>query len=240
MENSTNQKMGTPQAIVVAGVLIMVAILLTNKGGTTNTNNKAVPKTLSEQVGITGSQKEAFALCIKNTDTDTLKKNIDDNVDKAMKGVPSGERGTPYAVVIGLNGVKTDIRGADSYENVKKIVDNATLGKVGTAYTGDLSPITTEDHIFGNPDAIVKIVEYSDFECPYCKMFHPTLKRIVTESNGQVAWIYRNWPLHQHSLEKLTAAECVAKVKGNDAYWKYADLLFGLLKTGDESVSDQL
>ncbi len=223
-------KISTPAAIIIAGVLIMAGILVSN-----SKPKETVAKTLSEQVGIS---KEKMTQCIKDTDVDTLNKNINDSVDKAM--VKVGQRGTPYSVIIGKNGVKTEILGADTYENVKKLVSDAKEGIIAKKYEGAIPLPTKEDHVLGNPQASVTIIEYSDFECPYCKQFHPVLKRIVTESNGDVRWIYRNYPLHQHSFEKLVAAECVAKLKGPDAYWKYSDLLFGLLKTGNDSVSDQL
>jgi protein-disulfide isomerase len=223
-------KISTPMAIVLAGVLIMVGIIASKGGSTT-----PAPKTLSEQVGVS---KENLLACIKGTDLDALNKSINDSVDKAMVNV--SQRGTPYSVVIGKDGVKTEIKGADSYANVKQMVNDALIGKVATVYTGNIPPVTSDEHIFGNPDAIVTIVEYSDFECPYCKQFQPVLKQIVQESGGNVRWVYRDYPLHQHSFEKLVAAECIAKLKGNDAYWKYGDLLFSLLKTADDSVSEQL
>jgi protein-disulfide isomerase len=234
MENNTSgqNKISTPMAIVVAGVLIMVGILATKGGGGSTIQ---APKTISEQVGVS---KDKLLACIKAADVDALDKSINDSVDKAMVKVE--QRGTPYSVVLNEDGIGTEIQGADSYASVKKIVDDALVGKIAKAYTGNLPPVTADEHIYGNPDAKVTIVEYSDFECPYCKQFQPTLKKIVDESNGNVRWVYRNYPLHQHSFEKLLAAECVAKLKGNDAYWKYADLLFGLLKTGNDSVSEQL
>lgn len=225
----SKQQISAPIAIIVAGLLIMVGILLTKTSGPSE------PKTLSAQVGVS---KDKLDSCIKATDVDALNTSINDSVDKAMKDV--SQRGTPYSIVIGKDGVKTDIRGADSYENIKKIVDGALVGRVTSPYTGDLPPVTENEHIFGNPSATVTIVEYSDFECPFCKQIHPVLKRIVQESNGNVRWVYRHFPLHQHSFEKLVAANCVAQIKGNDAFWKYGDLLFGLLKTGDDSVSEQL
>ena len=231
--NKAKQQISTPVAIIVAGVLVMIGILLSKNG----TMKPSQPKTLSEQIGIT---KEKLNACIKSIDLDTLSANIDASVNKAMSAYPKNERGTPFSVVIGKNGVKTDIRGQESYENVKKIVDDALVGKVAKNYVGDIVESESNDYILGNPNAPVMIIEYSDFECPYCKGFHPTLKQIVEESNGNVKWIYRNYPLHQHSFEKLVAAECVYKIKGNDAYWDYSDLLFGLLKTSQDSVSEQL
>jgi len=110
MENNTNQKITTPVAIVVAGVLIMVGILLTNNG------NKVVKeKTLSEQVGV---NKTAFDACIKDTKLEDLYKTTSIEADAVMKNLPANERGTPYSVIIGKNGAKTDIRGALAKEEV--------------------------------------------------------------------------------------------------------------------------
>lgn len=84
------------------------------------------------------------------------------------------------------------------------------------------------DHVRGNPDAAVTIIEFSDFECPFCARLHPSLKRIV-EENDDVRWVYRHFPLSQIHLSALgaaTASECVAKLGGNDAFWQFADSAF--------------
>lgn len=237
MENNKKQTLSIPAAIVVAGFIIMMGILIA-KGGNNN-NNVSVPKdkTLSEQVGVS---KEALAACLKTIDEPTLTKNISTSVESAMSGVPTDKRGTPYSVIIGQGGIKTEILGAQSYENLKKTIDDISIGKVTIAYTGKIVESEPGDHIQGNPNAPVKIIEYSDYECPYCKAFQPILEKVVTESNGNVAWIYRHWPIHQNSLAKLEAAECIAKIKGNDAFWKYSDLLFGLLNPTPAPVTDQL
>src|SRR3989344_7080863 len=91
--------------------------------------------------------------------------------------------------------------------------------------------IDTTDHILGNPAAKVMIVEYSDFDCDYCKAFHETLNQIVANegAEGDVAWVYRHFPLveiHPNALSHARAAECVAQTAGNDAFWKFADELF--------------
>src|SRR4051812_7191904 len=68
------------------------------------------------------------------------------------------------------------------------------------ALSGDtqpIAPITDKDHILGNPNAKIKIVEYSDPSCPFCKMFHPTMLKIMDTygKTGDVAWVYRHFPL---------------------------------------------
>lgn len=243
MENNNNnsQKITTPVAILVAGVLIVIAILIT-RGGTTGTESKS--KTLSEQVGVS---KAAFAQCMKDTNLEALLKTTSENADKAMSGVPAEERGTPYSVIVGKNGTKAEIRGAYPKEEVLKLVAEVKSGKVTTPYTGNIPEITAEDHIIGSIDAPIVIVEYSDLECPYCKRFGGVMKEIVAESNGEVAWIYRHWPVHtdtsrgQYALEKAGASECVAKIKGNDAFWQYVDLVFGLMDPVEaKSVTNNL
>jgi protein-disulfide isomerase len=88
---------------------------------------------------------------------------------------------------------------------------------------------SASDHIRGSLNAPIVLVEYSDFQCPYCQMVHPTLKRLVDESNGQIAWIYREYPLtslHPQAQPAALAAECIAEELGNDAFWKFADTIF--------------
>lgn len=91
-------------------------------------------------------------------------------------------------------------------------------------------PITSEDHVRGNISAQVKIVEYSDTECPFCKRFHTTLQDIMKEygSTDKVAWVYRHNPidqLHSKARKEAIATECAASLGGNDVFWKYLDRL---------------
>ena len=92
-------------------------------------------------------------------------------------------------------------------------------------------PVDVSDHILGNPAAPVKIVEYADFDCEYCRSFSNTLHEIIANEGikGQVAWVYREFPLttlHPNALAAARAAECAAKTGGNDVFWRFADLLF--------------
>lgn len=92
-------------------------------------------------------------------------------------------------------------------------------------------PVSAADHILGNPAAKVKIIEYSDFDCEYCKAFHGTLHQIVANAGakGEVAWVFREFPLieiHPNALAAARAAECVGETAGNDAFWEFTDKLF--------------
>lgn len=97
------------------------------------------------------------------------------------------------------------------------------------ALRADARPVDETDHVFGSRDADVMLIEYSDFECPFCSKIHPRLAEIVENSNGKVAWTYRHFPLtsiHTQALPTAIASECVAKLKGNDAFWAFAAATF--------------
>lgn len=87
------------------------------------------------------------------------------------------------------------------------------------------------DHIKGNPNAPILLVEYSDYDCPFCKQFHDTLTQVMQEygESGKIAWVYRHLPLeqlHPNAPKIAVAAECVADVAGNDAFWRFTDRVF--------------
>lgn len=94
-----------------------------------------------------------------------------------------------------------------------------------------INKITNKDHIRGNPNAEITIVEYSDTECPFCKQFHQTMKQIIAEygASGKVAWVYRNFPLdqlHPKARKEAEALECANELGGNDKFWQYTDRLY--------------
>lgn len=96
-----------------------------------------------------------------------------------------------------------------------------------------VKPVTAEDHLLGNPNADIVIIEYSDIECPFCKQFHVTMQQIMTEygSSGKVAWVYRHFPLtqiHPNAPRLAEASECVASLGGNAAFWKFLDEVFAV------------
>jgi protein-disulfide isomerase len=82
------------------------------------------------------------------------------------------------------------------------------------------------EHVYGDPDAPVTVVEYGDFECPYCAAAAPVLRQLVDQSAGRVRLIFRNFPLadtHPHALTAALAAEAAG---AQGAYWPMHDLLF--------------
>lgn len=96
---------------------------------------------------------------------------------------------------------------------------------------GIVAPITNKDHILGSKDAPIIIVEYSDFECPWCKVFHQTMHEILNTYGDKVAWVYRQSPiigLHPKAPKESEASECAAEQGGNEAFWKFADKIFSV------------
>jgi len=116
------------------------------------------------------------------------------------------------------------------------------IGKTAPAATGNvptqpavaetkIRPVDGSDNIKGNPNAPILVVEYSDYDCPFCKSFHETMNQIMNEYgvDGKIAWVYRQFPisqLHPNSPRISEAALCVGDVAGNDAFWKFSDQIF--------------
>src|SRR3989344_4842843 len=75
----------------------------------------------------------------------------------------------------------------------KKETTGNEITPTTTAPPEEVLRISDSDHVRGNVNAQIKIFEYSDFECPFCKQFHVTMERVVAEYGDRVAWIYRHF-----------------------------------------------
>ena len=89
------------------------------------------------------------------------------------------------------------------------------------------------DHILGNPSAPVKVVEYADLECPFCKTFNTTMHQVMDfyGQSGKVAWVYRPFPLaqlHSKAPKEAEAAECASEQGGDAAFYKYIDQVYAV------------
>ncbi len=125
------------------------------------------------------------------------------------------------AVVYGGD-IRTKLQSKDAPNTQKRVEDTTTAPTVEV-------PISGSDHIRGNINAEVTIVEYSDLECPFCKRFHETMKQALAEYGDKVRWVYKHFPLdqlHPKADKEAEAAECAGELGGNDAFWAYIDKIF--------------
>lgn len=135
----------------------------------------------------------------------------------------------PIAIVIGFGLIAASIYFGNSSKSVTTTTPEQQEQPAGDLEA--LAPITEEDHIRGNPNAPLVIVEYSDYDCPFCRNFHITMQKIMDDygANGEVAWVYRHFPLsslHPSAPYIAEASECVADLGGDEAFWTFTDLVF--------------
>jgi protein-disulfide isomerase len=137
------------------------------------------------------------------------------------------EMSAPLAILLSGGLIAGAIIFTNSYQPAEALQGVEAAG--GAKQTAVAEP-SAQDHWRGNPEAPIVLVEYSDFECPFCASIHPTLKRIVDESQGEVAWVYRHLPLesiHPQARPAAIASECIAQQLGSDGFWAFADQVFG-------------
>ena len=79
----------------------------------------------------------------------------------------------------------------------------------------NVAAVNSNDHIRGNLEAEVKIVEFSDLECPFCKSFHSTMKQVMEGYGDKVAWIYRHYPKPELRLSLPSARRNWAATKNS-------------------------
>ncbi len=138
----------------------------------------------------------------------------------------------PIAIVIGFAMIALAIFFSGNNGDTKPATLPATTSDTTAAVTtGTPRPVDETDYIRGNPNAPIIMIEYSDYDCPFCKQFHETMVQIMEEYGveGRVAWVYRQFPLPQlHPNAPLIseAALCVGDIGGQTAFWEFTDLIF--------------
>lgn len=114
--------------------------------------------------------------------------------------------------------------------NLAELAKGAPSAAGAQALEAKVAPLSSTDHIQGSKDAEVIIVEYSDTECPFCKRYHETLKRVFADygKDGKVAWVYRHFPLdmHKKAPKEAEAQECANELGSSAAFWKYTDTIY--------------
>lgn len=192
-----------------------------------------------------GAQTKSVSDLAKNIGLDTakFKQCLDSGKYKAKiqqqadGGAAGGVGATPTSVVYDMKtGKSALIEGAYPFDQAKSIIDNFISGiepTLGPSVTPPpeikiTRPSRQNDHWQGPVNPKYVMVEYSDLECPYCQKFHPTAKQLMSQYGGQMAWVYRHFPLpiHPKAPKLAEATECAFEQKGNDGFWNMTDKIF--------------
>lgn len=159
----------------------------------------------------------------------------------------AAKNGSSYAIPVAIIAGFGMIAGAIYFSgNNTPVVVNQNANTDGAAEErSPIPPVTADDHILGNPNAPIVVVEYSDYDCPYCKSFHETMHSVMDTygPSGKVAWVYRHFPIdkiHPSAPHIAAAAECVAELNGNEAFWTFSDLVFGERETNQMTDTTRL
>ncbi len=92
---------------------------------------------------------------------------------------------------------------------------------------GELTPpVSASDHAAGPDDAPVTLVEYGDYECPYCGMAHPIVKRAQRELGNRLRFVFRNFPLAESHPHARLAAQAAEAAAAQGKFWEMHDMLF--------------
>ena len=105
----------------------------------------------------------------------------------------------------------------------KNLDNNVQANKPAAA---SIRKIQKTEAVRGDSKAPITLIEYSDYQCPFCSSAHDTLKQVMDKYGDQIAWVYRHFPLdsiHPYSRLAAQAAEC-ANDQGK--FWEYSDVIF--------------
>ncbi|MBI5405072.1 MAG: thioredoxin domain-containing protein [Candidatus Kerfeldbacteria bacterium] len=209
--------------MAIAGFVVMAV-----KGGSSsttsykNTNTPVVANTGTGSVPDAATVASAIGL-----DAGKFKSCLDsgkyaDRVNKDVtEGGTIGVNGTPSTFVNG-----TQVVGAVPYAQLKSAIDAALAGTKGTV---NVPPINDNDHVIGGKNAKVQVIEYSDFECPFCKQFAPSIEQALQEYGDKIAVVFRHFPLtsiHPLAQKLAEGSECAAELGGKDKFWEFHDANF--------------
>lgn len=136
---------------------------------------------------------------------------------------PTGSAGTPTAVQPAQQGAM------GQHNNGEQAAGSVSV-----------KAVTDADHVKGATNAKLTIVEYSDFECPFCRRFLPTVNQALQEYPNDVRLVYRHFPLesiHPNARIAAIGSECAAE---QGKFWEYHDYIFEQTTTGAEIAKSEL
>lgn len=224
-----------PLAIILASIMISASIVYAFRDGVTTTgtanNNTTVTATgggsvasIVEEIDV---NLDEFNACIDNNDFKAeIEKDLSD-------GSSAGISGTPGFIIGNLdsdgNVSGAVVSGAQPFNVFSDAINSYLDGKGENTAKVSID----DDPIKGNRDnAKVAIVEFSDFECPFCQKFHgETYDQIISEfiDSGKAIYVYRDYPLSFHepkASEASIAASCVKQIAGDDKFYEFSKIYY--------------
>ena len=260
----------TPVAILIAGIFISVAVLYSNgdlpfinkdkssKSGNTEMIAEGPYSKYIKLASTLDLDGDKFKACMEKQDTAEITKDMAD-------AQAAGASGTP-AFFVGRRVENNSVRGISifgaypltSFEEIVaafKTNDDAKILEAtnalaalagGTPFASLDEALTTvsldDDPKEGSDSADVVIVEFSDYECPFCKRHvdqtYPSLKSKLIDS-GQVQLVFRDLPLSFHdpvATQAAVAANCAREQGGDASYFKYHDAYFKSTQTNGKGL----
>lgn len=163
---------------------------------------------------------------------------MEPNQQRPISEVKSNPWIVPFSII-----VSGALIGAGVYFSSTNPTSNVARKNIPIVDSVTLKEVNNEDHLLGDPNAPIIIVEFSDTECPFCKQFHTTMQQVMDTygKDGKVAWVYRQFPiaaLHKRAQKEAEATECVADLGGNDKFWQYTNAIYA--RTGSNDTLDPL
>ena len=228
---------GGIMTLCTIGFFVLLGFALHGSGLFAKTATKKTTTVVTDNSGNVQGP-EQFSQCLDSGETA--------NTVKASQqlGASIGVNGTPATFV---NGVL--VSGAFPYDALKQVIDAALAGKsmddltfLKDQATGKIVKVTMPnlpDVIWqGNENAKVTVVEFSDFECPYCLQFQSSIQQMLKDYGDKIRFTYRHFPLsfHPNAQKAAEAFEC-AKKQGADKAWEMHDKLFELNSQGQLGIN---
>ncbi|MEK7111286.1 MAG: DsbA family protein [Patescibacteria group bacterium] len=134
----------------------------------------------------------------------------------------------------------TEVRYLKKTGNQKSQVTNTAPAAAEDNITPQ--PLSDADHILGNRNSRLLFIVYSDLECPFCKLFHPTTKQILEEYKNSLVLVYRHFPLdiHPKARKEAEATECAQDLGQPEDFWKFVDKIFEVTPSNNGLNPDEL
>lgn len=148
-------------------------------------------------------------------------------------------------VIFGGLFVKKELGGDNWLTNNSGIEDDGTaINDDGSGNPAPTQPddtakvdvkVASTDHIRGNKNAKITIVEFTDIQCPFCSRFHDTMKQVMAKYPNDVRWVLKHFPLesiHPYAKKAAMATECANE---QNKFWEYTDKLYA----NQDSLNEQ-